>query len=159
MYIMSQYDRYGKRCAQITDTTGTFMVDQSPLEILDTSIKMIGYDLRAALETSKILLGEVHMRPIMVNPIHRIVLFPTRSPKHEETIWFNPYHIKRTFSFNQKTKIIFNNDTSLVIPVRISAFNTKLQVAEQLEKITRENATEPISLILDPKKRKTNKKK
>ncbi|MEH7346842.1 competence protein ComK [Bacillus sp. JJ1532] len=49
---------------------------QTPLEILDESIRSIGYNLRGAIESSKRLLGIVHCCPVLVNPIDRIVVFP-----------------------------------------------------------------------------------
>ncbi|WP_404330288.1 competence protein ComK [Mesobacillus maritimus] len=157
MYMMGHYDRCGKLCTQITDTKGTFIVDKSPIEILNESIKCIGFDLRGALETSRWLLGEVHMCPIMINPIHRIVLFPTRSYKHEETIWFNPQHIKRTTSFNRKTMILFNNGKTLIVPIHLSSFNTKLQNAEQLEKMTFGISTD-LTFVLNPVTRSVKNK-
>ncbi|WP_404330343.1 competence protein ComK [Mesobacillus maritimus] len=153
-YMMAYYDRNGKLCTHITETTRTFIVDKSPLEVINDSIRAIGFDLRGALETSKWLLGNIHMCPIMINPIHRIVLFPTRSYKHEETIWLNPHQIKRTTGFNRKTIILFNNDSTLTVPIKLSSFNTKLQNAEQLEKITIGIATRPFTVVLDPEKRR-----
>ncbi|MBM4761441.1 competence protein ComK [Bacillus sp. B15-48] len=158
MYMMGHYDRCGKFCAKVTDVNGTFIVDQSPVEILNTSIQSIGFNYRGALETSKWLLGDIHMCPIMVNPIHRIIVFPTRSHKHEETIWLNPQHIKRTISYNRKTMILFSNGTTLVIPTRLASFNTKLQTAEQLEKITMSLSTKTFTFVFDPRKRRTKDK-
>ncbi|MCM3586994.1 competence protein ComK [Mesobacillus maritimus] len=159
MYMTGQYDRCGKFCAQVTDTNGTFMVDQSPIEILNASIQSIGFNYRGALETSRKLLGDIHMCPIMVNPIHRIVVFPTRSHKHEDAIWLNPLQIKRTISFNNQTMVYFINGSHVVIPNRLYSFNTKLQTAEQLEKMTRGSDTKTIHFILDPAKRRTKDKK
>jgi competence protein ComK len=158
-YMMGHYDRFGKLCTQITEADRTFIVDKSPLEVLNDSIRGIGFDLRGALETSKWLLGDVHMCPIMVNPIHQIVLFPTRSPKHEDTIWLNPYPIKRTTSNNRKTHITFHNNTTLIVPVRLSSFNSKLKTAEQLRDMTVELATKPYTFVLQPNKRRRIKDK
>jgi competence protein ComK len=157
MYMMSHYDRCGNSCAQVTSTKGTFIVDQPPVHILNESIQRIGFNYRGALETSKMLLGEIHMCPIMINPIYRIVVFPTRAHHHEDTIWFNPHQIKRTVSFNRKTMILFNNGTTLVVPIRLTSFNTKLKNAEQLEKMTAGISIQPITFVLDPKKRRTKR--
>ncbi|WP_180955604.1 competence protein ComK [Bacillus sp. V33-4] len=77
MYITGHYGRNAKLCTQIKETEKTFFVDKPPLEILADSIRAIGFDLRGAMQTAKTLLGDVHMCPVMVNPIHKIVLFPT----------------------------------------------------------------------------------
>jgi len=157
--MRGHYDRFGKLCTQITEANRTFIVDKSPLEVLNDSIRGIGFDLRGALETSKYLLGDVHMCPIMVNPIHQIVLFPTRSPKHEDTIWLNPYPIRRTASNNRKTLITFHNNTTLIVPLRLASFNTKLKTAEQLRDMTVELANKPFTFVLHPDKRSRIKDK
>ncbi|WP_231734910.1 competence protein ComK [Bacillus sp. FJAT-29937] len=130
-------DRYGKQCTHVIETNKTFMVDKSPLEILDESIRSIGYDLRGAIETSKRLLGNVHCCPVLVNPIDRIVVFPTKSAKNEECVWFNPAHIKRTSSLNLKTSITYSNGKTKCIAAKLSSFNSKIKRAEQLEEMTR----------------------
>jgi len=158
MYMMSHYDRHGKLCTLIIETNRTFIVDQSPQEILKESIRRIGFSLQGAIDAAKYYLGDVNMCPIMVNPILRIVLFPTRSPKHEETIWLNPQQIRRTTSINGRAMITFNNEKTLVVAARLPAFNTKLQNAEQLEKMTRIDDPEYVSFVIDPKKRRTKDK-
>lgn len=136
MFMTALYDRNGKKCTRVGEENKQFFVDKSPLEILDKSIKWIGFDLKGAMSTSKWILGDIRMCPVMVNPIQKICVFPNRSPKHEDVIWFNPNHILRTSSMKQKTKIEFKNGFILMIPSRLTFFNTKLQSAEQLQRIT-----------------------
>ncbi|WP_077214925.1 competence protein ComK [Bacillus dakarensis] len=52
-------------------------------------------------------------------------LWSIRSTKHEENIWFNPQHIKRTASSNRNTIIQFSNGSTLFIPTRLTSFNHK----------------------------------
>jgi competence protein ComK len=165
-YIISQpfmsmagiYDRHGKLCTLVRETEKSFIVDKSPSEILDESICWIGYDLKGALIASKRLLGDIQMCPVMVNPIERIVLFPTHSHKQAGTLWLNPAHIRRTTSMNRQTLVRFTNGTVLLIPSRLSSFNTKVQNAEQLEDLTSRGPTSTFSFILNPSKRKRKKK-
>ncbi|MBM4765106.1 competence protein ComK [Bacillus sp. B15-48] len=154
VYMIGDYDRYGKLCTRIIETERTFIVDKSPLEIIDESIKWIGYDLRGATLTSKRLLGKIQMYPIMVNPIERIVLFPSKSPHHLDNIWFNPHHISRTKSHHHETLINFSNGFSLLLPIRLASFNTKIKNAEQLEAITAKRLT----FVLDSDKRYSKNK-
>ncbi|WP_425481992.1 competence protein ComK [Cytobacillus depressus] len=138
-YMKGYRDRHGKLCTLVKETEKTFMVDKSPLEIIDDSIVRIGYNLKGAMETSKRLLGNIYHHPVLVCPIQRIVLFPTQSAKHEECIWFNPNHIKRTTSHKRQTFITFSNGKTKIIRAKLCSFNSKLQIAEQLENMTREN--------------------
>ncbi|WP_121610659.1 competence protein ComK [Mesobacillus foraminis] len=154
MFMRGHYDRNGKQCTEINEASRLFIVDRAPLEVLSDSIRCIGFNLRGAMETSRSLLGDVHMCPIMVNPIHKIVLFPTRSPKHDETIWLNPAQIKRTTSINRKTFIEFYNGCTLIIPTRLCSFNHKLKIAEQFKDMMIETAENPFSSFQDKHKRK-----
>lgn len=159
MFMTEHLDRYGNQYTLIRDTSGLTAVSRSTLNIMDDSIRCIGFDLRGAVGTSKWLLDQTAMCPVMINPIDRIVLFPTRSHHHEENIWFNPHHIKRTIGISGKTKILFTDGTSLTIPTRLSSFNSKLQTAEQLMNLTIESANKPFTFVLNPKKKICKKHK
>lgn len=152
MYMVGQYDRNAKLCTLVTEVERTFIVDRSPLEILDDSIKCIGFDLRGAMATAKWLLGNKHMCPIMVNPIHNICVFPNKSAMHNDTMWFNPYHIARTNSLNLKTKVEFTNGSTILAPSKLYSFNHKLQTAEQFRNMIVGPEGKFPSFKQDPKK-------
>lgn len=157
MYMKGHFDGYGNPYTQIVESARTLFVQKSPLELLEFSMKCTGNNLKGAIESSKWLLNCDKMCPLLVNPLQRIVLFPTRSPKHEENIWFNPHHIKRTTGTRGQTTVQFSNGTSIDIPQRLSSFNSKIQTAEQLEKITAEMAKGFYTMVLDPGKRMEKK--
>ncbi|MGN7399406.1 competence protein ComK [Cytobacillus praedii] len=137
MEMTGYYDRNGKLCTLVTETGMTFIVDKSPLEIIRDNIVCIGYDLNGATKTARSLLGNIYNCPILVNPIDRIVIFPTLSPKHSECVWYNPVHIKRTRSLNRQTIILYSNGRTKLIRNKLAAFNCKIKQAEQLEDMTK----------------------
>ncbi|QCJ45072.1 hypothetical protein FAY30_03120 [Bacillus sp. S3] len=47
--------------------------------MLNDSIRCVGFNLKGAMETAKLLLGDKQMCPVMVNPLHTIVVFPNKS--------------------------------------------------------------------------------
>lgn len=150
------YDRNGNLCTVVREIDKTFTVDKAPLHILEDSIICIGYDLKGAMASAKWILGNIHMPPVMINPIQSTCLFSIKSAKNVDTIWFNPANIVRTTSYKKKTYIEFTDGTTLILHCTISAFNTKLQNAMQLRNITTEMGKNPrsMSMILDPKNRK-----
>jgi competence protein ComK len=151
--LMGEYDRYGKLCTRVVEVERSFLVDMSPTEVLKGSINYIGYDLKGAIAGSRNILGNRRMYPIMVNYISGICLFPDRSYKSTDCVWFNPYHIVKTSSFNKKTKVVFSNGSTCIVNTRFSAFNTKVQTAEQLRKITLERGKNPMmTFVLEAKK-------
>lgn len=159
MHMTGHYDRNGKLCSIITETNKTIITDQSPFDTLDGSLRAVGFTLRGAMESSRWHHGNASMCPVMVNPVEQVVLFPTHSANNEDTIWFNPDHIKRTFSFNRKTLVQFSNGTYLIVNIRLSAFNNKLTTAEQYKALTIGLATSTFTLTLYPENRKLKKRK
>lgn len=149
-YMTGFYDRNGKLCSLVNELYRTIIVDRSPLEILEDSIRCSGFDLKGALSTAKWILGDIPMCPFMVNPIQGICVFPTKSSKHEETIWFNPCHIVWTDPYYLYTKVKLTNGLVITVPCRLFSFNTKKQKAEQLRRITAELATNPHSFMIEP---------
>ncbi|MEW8986513.1 MAG: competence protein ComK, partial [Bacillus sp. (in: firmicutes)] len=150
MYIEGQLDQYGKLISKVHQVDQTFLVDRSPVEIIEDSIKFIGYDFKGAKSIAKWILGEFSMCPVMVNPIHGICVFPDRSITSDKAIWYNPVHIIRTTTHLRKTRIEFSNGQTLDIQRKLSSFNHKLQAAEQLRKLTVEVGKNPTSFIQAP---------
>jgi len=153
MYMTSVLNHEEKQCTEITETTGTFIIDKPIVEVINNSVFSIGLDLTGVLETSKWLLGDVPLCPIMVNPIRQIVLFPTHSPKNMKTIWFNPSHIRSTSCINRRTFITFNNGKTTMAPVRLNFFNTLLNNAKQLRRMDVDSVDKPFCFMIDPKNR------
>ncbi|MEH7111596.1 competence protein ComK [Neobacillus niacini] len=162
MYMFGLHDRNAKVCTLVREFHRVFIVDRSPLEILEDSLRCIGFNLKGAMDTSKLIIGKNMMGPVLINHIHNICVFPNKSHKPEDTIWFNPFHILRTQSCKRKTNIEFRNRLILMIDSKLYSFNHKLKSAEQLSQITIENATNPVSYIIEPpkkvRKRKSKKK-
>lgn len=143
MYMAGFRDRNGNLCTLVKQTDGAFMVDKSPLEILEWSIRSVGFSYKGALETAKWHLSEIHMCPVLVNPILKICLFPIHSPKRDDNMWFNPDYIQRTTSYLGKTCVEFKDGTFILVDLKLASFNTRLKTAEQYLKITVEAGNNP----------------
>jgi competence protein ComK len=156
MNMVGVLDRNAKPCTLITEVGRKFIVDKSPLEIIKDSIKCIGFcfDIRESTQATKWILGDIHMCPVMINPIHRICVFPNKAPKNEDTMWFNPLHIIRTGTSKGWTTVEFTNGLILEVPCRLTAFNNKWKAADELRDITVEIASNPISILFEPRRKR-----
>jgi competence protein ComK len=153
MYMAGFYDCHAKACTIVREIERIFVVPQSPLEILEYSIKKVGYNLKGAMETSKEANGS-KMCPIMVNLLQKLVVFPTHSAKHVETMWLNPDQIQRTYGSKctkGKTNIEFKNGITIRVDSRLSFFNDKLKRAEQYRDTTIAAAQHSFSFITNQK--------
>jgi competence protein ComK len=151
--MMGEYNRYGKLCTRVMELDKTFLVDKTPLEVLKDTINYIGFDLKGARSAAKLIVGNVSMCPVMVNPIHGLCAFPNQAYKNNDTIWFNPIHIIKTSPHGTNTMVDLSNGYSIEVHSRLSSFNRKWQNAQLLRRVTVERGNSHITLIVDQKRK------
>ena len=161
--LTGEYDCFGNLCARIMAGESSFLVDRSPLQLLDDTLTYIGYDLRGAVSSAKLILGERMRNPIIVNPYLGICLFPNKSPNNADCIWFNPDHIVRTSACGRnQTEVELSNGHSIIVDSRLTFFNNKIHRAKQLLAISKKRGNQPgpILFYLDsPKGHQLTKEK
>jgi competence protein ComK len=150
--LTGECDGYGNLCARVMVGGSSFLVDRSPLHLLDDTLTHIGYDLRGAMASAKLILGERSRCPIIVNPYLGICLFPNKSPHNADCIWFNPEHIVRTIAMGSKTEVELSNGHSIIVDSRLAFFNNRIHLANQLKQISikRGNHPSPTVFYLEP---------
>ncbi|MED4206660.1 competence protein ComK [Neobacillus mesonae] len=155
MILMTgEYDQYGKLCTRVMDGAAAFLVDRTPLQLLDDTLTYIGFDLRGAMSSAKLILGKKMKYPVIVNPYLGVCLFPVNSPHKADCIWFNPEHIMKTTAAGNKTKVELSNGYYIMVDLKLYYFNNKIQTARQLMRISKERGTHPNgpTFLLQPKK-------
>ncbi|WP_420491088.1 competence protein ComK [Neobacillus vireti] len=105
----------------------TLLVNRSPLQVIDDTLKYIGFDLKGAIKGTKNLLANIYMCPIMVNSYKGICLFPYKSSRKEDCVWFNPDHIVKTKALGYKTEVELSNGVSIIIDLRRNFFINKIE--------------------------------
>jgi len=153
--MTGEYDQYGKLCARVMIGSNTLLVDRKPVQLLDDTLNYIGFDLKGAVKGAKNILGNRKRCPIMINPYQGVCMFPTKSSRKEDCIWFNPEHIVNTIARGTQTEVILSNGLSMIVDSKIHIFNNKLQAAHQLKRISRERGNQPgpISVFATSKNR------
>lgn len=152
--MTNEYNQHGKRCTRVMLEEMSFLVDRTTEQVLDDSLKYIGFSLKGATEGAKSILGNRNLCPLIVNPYKGICLFPNKSPRSEDCIWFNPEHIVKTIPIGKKTEVYFRNGYSIIVDSKLFHFNTKIQQATQLKRSSVERGLNPNqkTFILEPKK-------
>lgn len=82
---MGGYDRLGNPCTVVIEWGMILVVEQSTLGILDDTTREVGFTLKGAMEAARDEHPDNYMCPIMVNPILKIVVFPTDVFAHDYT--------------------------------------------------------------------------
>jgi competence protein ComK len=144
--MTGEYNKHGKLYARVMIGKETILVDRTPIQLLDETLKYIGYDLNGAIVGAKEIIGEKYMCPVMVNPYKGICLFPNKSPQKDDCIWFNPDHIVTITSRGYKTEVELSNGVSIIVDSKLSFFNTKLQTAFQLKRTATQRGNHPNTL-------------
>jgi competence protein ComK len=131
-----------------------FLVNRTPLQLLDDTLTYIGFDLKGAMMGAKSVLDKKVKCPIIVNPYLGICLFPNKSPQKVDCIWFNPEHIVKTTAVGIKTKVELSNGYTIMVDSKLSSFNDKIDTANRLIRISmkRGNHPNPIIFYLEPRK-------
>lgn len=162
--MLGEYNRFGKLCARVMAGTSAFLVDRAPLQVLDDTLTYIGFDLRGAVTGAKVVLDKKAKCPIIVNPYLEICLFPTKSPKKADCMWFNPEHIVKTTATanGHKTMVELSNGYSIIVDSKLAAFNDKIEKARQLIRLSTKRGTHPDAAIYEhnpPKDHQLSKEK
>jgi competence protein ComK len=159
LYMFGAFDRNGKLCTIILSEDMTFIVDKAPLEVIKNSITYNGLDFKGALAGSKHMIGKRRMCPLMINYIRSICVFPVGAYHNPHCIWINPSQVINTFALNRGTLVEFSNGSTVMVNSRLTAFNAKVQTAEQLKKLTYKRGMNTSIFVVNGKNRNVPKRK
>lgn len=153
--MVGEYNQYGRLCSRVMIGSGSLLVERTPLQLMDDTLKYISFNLNGAYKGAKYILGDRRMCPVIVNPYQDVCLFPIKSTQNDDCIWFNPQHIVKTKSIGYKTEVELSNGISIIVDSKLASFNNKMQIALQLWKLSKDRGTtlNPMTSHFEPKKR------
>lgn len=148
------YYEHGELFTKMIEGDEQFLIAMTPLELIDHSLLKYGSDFHGALRSAKELLGKSKkMYPIQINGTLDIWLFPTKSYKQQNCIWFGLNHIKdcKPLSVN-RTKVSLSYGHTIEIEMREQAFKNKRNNAKELREKIVNNSNHPFNFLYEPKK-------
>jgi competence protein ComK len=112
-----------------------FLVAMSPEKLIDNSLMSYGSSFKGALKGSQLLLGKNRkMYPIKIDASLDIWIFPTKSYKKENCVWFALNHVIDTQPQGvQFTKVFLNHGHTIEIAMKESAFREKRRNTDELK--------------------------
>lgn len=112
------YNEYGQLCTIVHETNATYIVEKSPLKIVEHSCTYYGCGYEGRLEAAKLILGLKQMVPICVCTSLRLYMIPTCSPESDKCFWLALRHIHGIERYKQKqAKVILSKGSSLILDV------------------------------------------
>ncbi|WP_223593614.1 competence protein ComK [Neobacillus bataviensis] len=138
----------------VIDGDDMFLVAMPPVKLIDKSLMSYGSNLKGALKSSQLLLGKKRkMYPIKIDASLNIWLFPTKSYKKENCVWFALNHVRNTQPRGVKlTKVFLSNRHTIEIVMKESAFRNKCRQTEELKGMITHNTKNSVNILTEPKK-------
>lgn len=151
--LTGEYDDFGNLWTRVIEGKKTFLVRMSPIQLINKTLLRLGSNFQAARQSSKDLLGEIHMYPIKINATLGIWLFPTKSFNKPDCVWFSLIHIGKTRAVGiRKTEIMLSYGHSFCLGMRENAFNNKRHKAQELRELITRNLRSPLIFYVEPRK-------
>lgn len=131
-----------------------FLVAMAPVKLIDQSLISYGSSFSGALKSSTYLLGKERKKyPIKIDTSLDIWLFPTKSYRQDNCVWFALNHVRDTMPIAQKfTKVYLSNGHMFELVMNESAFRARMRTAENLRDIIIYNTKNSINCKEEMKK-------
>lgn len=132
--ILPTYDAFANLKSIVSEKGKLFLVNKSPIKIIEHSLLNYASSLQGARDGSRHLIGNTHMSPIMISEKLGIYWFPTKSFSRPDCVWISLGQYKDYDPINQNSlKVNFKNCRSILIDSTIKSFETKLNNAIKLK--------------------------
>lgn len=126
-----------EKVSKVIENDDIIFVKKKTTQIIDNSCKYFGSSFIGRHEGTKNLIGINYKSPIVVEETNNLIFFPTSSPRFNNCEWVVLNKIKEYSKYNNLSKIIFNNNSELVINISIQALKNQILRATLLESTLR----------------------
>ena len=124
---------------KVIENADEYIVDNTPLEIMEHSCEYFGSSFKGRKEGTKKLLGITHKPPIIVEESKKMIFFPTISPENEFCSWINLESIDKYYKINShKSAILFKNGDIIEFNISYGSLSNQILRATRLKFILEE---------------------
>lgn len=117
----------------VYEVDNSFVVDKSPLRIMEESCEYFGSSLEGRQVGCTALVGFTHKVPIIVEETFELIFFPTLSPKNEECSWLSYSHVFKPDKFKNKTIVELKNGKKILIDASVAIIDNQLYRCSRLK--------------------------
>ncbi|WP_338452564.1 competence protein ComK [Niallia oryzisoli] len=154
--LISHFDN-GYEYTQIIEGKQTFIVRQSPDDIVKASVLHLGSNLDGAIESARLILKKKYKVPIGLSIQHNIFLIRCHSIHHTGIVWVVNSHIhdiEPDPNDRKKTIIHFIDNHSLTVHMKVDLLQTKRNQALYLHSVLLERSkmTKTMTLLYEEDK-------
>lgn len=110
-----------------------YIVNKSTKKIIDYNCKFYGSSYRGRCEGTKYLTGVKSKFPIIIEESRNLIFFPTSSSRNSDNSWISLNKIKDYQSNFYGTKIVFDNQKELELPISYYSIDNQFCRATMLK--------------------------
>ena len=123
--------------SKIIEKNKTFIVDTTPMKIIENSCEYFGSSYQGRFSGTKNLIGITHKAPIIIEESREIIFFPTNSPRLYECAWISLKNLQNYKRNNDNTVISVNNGHLLDLEISYGSLDNQVLRAARLESVLR----------------------
>lgn len=128
---------FDKNKSRIIEDSDDYIVDEVPYSIMDNSCRYFGSSFEGRVMGSKDILGSVYKTPIVVEESKNLIFFPTEALSSPSISWISYNRIKAVEKYGRKSKIVFDNDESIVIDCPYFSVKNQIFRCTMIESVTK----------------------
>ena len=123
--------------ARIIESDDDYVVNEIPYSIMENSCKYFGSSFEGRVLGSKDILGSIYKTPIIVEESKDLIFFSTEALSSPSVAWISYKRIKNVEKYGRKTRVIFDNDESVVVNCPYFSIKNQIFRCNMLETISK----------------------
>lgn len=132
----------GKEKSKVIEKNGDFIINSSPIKIIDESCKFFGSSYEGRFAGTKTLTGITHKSPIIIEESKKIIFFPTKSPRLNTCAWISFNNVSDYYGDGKDSVIRFSCGKELRLHTSYTIIDNQVLRATRLESILRKRIRE-----------------
>ena len=123
--------------SRIIESDDDYVVNEIPYSIMENSCKYFGSSFEGRVLGSKDILGSIYKTPIIVEESKDLIFFPTEALSSPSVAWISYKRIKNVEKYGRMTRVIFDNDESVVVNCPYFSIKNQIFRCNMLETISK----------------------
>ena len=125
----------GENKSKVIEVGEEFIVNCSPIKIVDNSCKFFGSSYEGRFYGTKTLTGITHKSPIIIEESKKIIFFPTKSPRLNTCIWLSFNNILNYIEKGKESIITFSCGKEIKLDISYSIIDNQVLRSTRLESV------------------------
>lgn len=122
-----------EKTSRVYEEDGEYIINKNSNKLIDYNCKFYGSSYRGRCEGTKYLTGIKSKFPIIIEESRNIIFFPTSSSRNSDNSWLALNKITKYKSDFYGTKILFENNQEIDVPISFYSIDNQFSRATMLK--------------------------